>query len=163
MLTGIFGAVMGYKGYRQSSQIKALDMRLELQRDLSEVRESIPTLRGLMTSCISSRKASMAARGISMPGVMGALEKAVQDDRETVQTIAASIRSEGSDFTALSESQLEAELVAVHKIKTNLATLTAKYRRELEADEAAKRQLAQQNAAMTAARMSRTPPQNFRG
>ncbi|RMD18436.1 hypothetical protein EA837_03210, partial [Klebsiella pneumoniae] len=48
MMTGISGAVMGYLGYRRSNQIKALDLRLALRKDLGEARESITTLRQLM-------------------------------------------------------------------------------------------------------------------
>lgn len=32
MVTGIAGAIMGYVSYRKSSQIKALDLRIELKR-----------------------------------------------------------------------------------------------------------------------------------
>ncbi|WP_155774370.1 hypothetical protein [Burkholderia pseudomultivorans] len=64
MATGLFGAVMGYVGYRRSNQIKALDMRLALRKDLGEARESVTMLRELMASAAGSRRATLAARGL---------------------------------------------------------------------------------------------------
>ena len=45
--------------------------------------------------------------------------------------IESRIRSEGADFPALSEAQLEDELVAAYKLKAGLSTLVEKYRDEL--------------------------------
>ena len=61
MVTGISGAIMGYVGYRRSNHVKALDMRLALQKDLGEARESINTLRELMASAAGSQRATLAA------------------------------------------------------------------------------------------------------
>ncbi|EDT41774.1 hypothetical protein [Burkholderia ambifaria] len=154
MATGLFGAVMGYVGYRRSNQIKALDMRLALRKDLGEARESVTMLRELMASAAGSRRATLAARGLGRSGAMVIWEQALEADRTTIEQIAASIRSEGTDFAALSEAQLETELVAVHKIKMSLATLVEKYRGELAADDDTRRQIGQQQTAIAAARMS---------
>jgi hypothetical protein len=154
MVSGISGAVMGVIAYRRSNQIKALDMRLALQKDLSEARESIDTVRALMTSAESSRRASLAARSICRSGAMNVWEQALEADRAEVARIAASIRSEGTDFAALSVEQLEPETMAAHKIKTSLSKLVEKYRGELAADDEARRQLGQQQSVMAAARLS---------
>ena len=37
-ITGIAGLVVGYIGYRRSQQIKALDLRLELRKQVSDLR-----------------------------------------------------------------------------------------------------------------------------
>jgi hypothetical protein len=153
MVTGISGAVMGYVGYRRSNQIKALDMRLALRKDLSEARESVTTLRELMASAAGSRRATLAARGLYRSGNMVVWEQALEADRVEVEKIAAAIQSEGTDFAALSETQLETDLVAAHKIKTSLTTFIKKYRGELAADDDAQNQIMQQHTAMAAARM----------
>lgn len=153
MATGIFGAGMGFLAYRRTNQIKALDLRLELRKGLGEARESITTIRELMASAAGSRRANLAARGLSKSGNMVALEQSLEADRAAVEQIAASILSEGTDFAALSEAQLETELINAHKIKTSLAKFVEKYRSELAADADARTQMAHQATAMAAARM----------
>ena len=153
MVTGISGAIMGYIGYRRSNQIKALDMRLALRKDLEDARESITTLRELMASAAGSRRATLAARGLGRSGAMVVWEQQLEFNRATVEQIAASIVSEGTDFAALSVEQLESEILAAHKIKTNLFTLIEKYRGELAADDDARRQIGEQHTAMAAARI----------
>lgn len=158
MVTGISGAVMGYIGYRRSNQIKALDMRLALRKDLGEAREAIGTLRQMMSQADGSRKANMAARGVYQSGAMKVWEATLGADRAEVTKIAAAIPREGTDFSAMSEKQLESEIIAAHKIKTSLATFEAKYCGELAADADSRRQIAAQQTAMTAARIQAAKP-----
>ncbi|MFP6558886.1 hypothetical protein WJ542_11285 [Paraburkholderia sp. B3] len=158
MATGISGAVMGYIGYRRSNQIKALDLRLALRKDLGEARESIGTLRQVMSQADGSRKANMAARGLGRSGAMVVWEQTLEADRAEVTKIAAAIPREGTDFSAMSEKQLESEIIAAHKIKTSLSTLVEKYRGELAADADSRRQIAGQQTAMTAARIQAAKP-----
>ncbi|TAM38245.1 MAG: hypothetical protein EPN61_14015 [Burkholderiaceae bacterium] len=163
MVTGISGAVMGYLGYRRSNQIKALDLRLSLRKDLGEARESITTLRQLMADAEGSRKETLAARGISRSSAMVFWEQSLATDLAEVTRIAAVIPREGIDFAAMSEKQLESEIIAAHKIKTSLSTLIEKYRGELAVDADLRRQIGQQATAMAAARMSQSPQRNFPG
>ena len=154
MVTGISGAVMGYLGYRRSNQIKALDLRMALQKDLGAARACVTTVRELMASAHGSQRATLAARGLSQSSAIDAWEKRLEVDRAEVATLAAAIPREGTDFAALSEAQLEAALINAHKIKIGLSTLIERYRGEIAADDEARRQIAQQATAMAAARMS---------
>lgn len=153
MATGIYGAIMGRAGYRESKLIRAREMRLALRKDLGEARTSITTLRELMASAAGSRRATLAARGLSRSGNMIVWERIIEADRSTVEQIAASIKSEGTDFAALSEAQLEAELVAANTIRLNLSTLIEKYRSEIAEDDETRRQITQQHTAIAAARI----------
>jgi len=85
-------------------------------------------------------------------------EAMIEADRAEVSKIAAAIPREGTDFSAMSEEQLASEIVATHKIKTSLFTLTEKYRAELAADADSHRQSAAQQAAMMAARIQAARP-----
>ncbi|MBX3905260.1 hypothetical protein QZM25_32185 [Burkholderia contaminans] len=163
MMTGISGAVMGYLGYRRSNQIKALDLRLALRKDLGEARESITTLRQLMADAEASRKATLAARGLGRSGAMVVWEQTLETDRAEVTKISAAILLEGTNFAAMSEKQLESEIIAAHKIKTGLSTLVEKYRGELATDADSRQQIGQQATAMAAARMSQSAQRNSPG
>jgi hypothetical protein len=154
MATGIVGAVMGFVAYRRTNQNKAIDMRVALQKDLPEVRESIGIVRESMASAAGSRRNVLAARGLAQSGAMVVWEQTLEAGRAQIEKIAASIRSEGANFASLSLDQLESETVAIHKIKTSLSTLVEKYRDELAADHDARRQIGQQHTAIAAARIS---------
>ncbi|CAN7766076.1 hypothetical protein LJR034_007420 [Caballeronia sp. LjRoot34] len=152
MATGIFGAVMGFIGYRRSNQIKALDLRLELRKALGDAHNSLSTLRALVNAAAGSRRAVLAAKGLGGSGAMAAWHQMTDADLAEIDKIAASIRSEGADFSALSAEPLESEIVAAHKIKNSLSTLIDKYHGELAADDAAREQIAQTQAMLVASR-----------
>ncbi|WP_334070665.1 hypothetical protein [Burkholderia ambifaria] len=156
MATGLFGAVMGYVGYRRSNQIKALDLRLELRKGLASAHESLSTLRELLDAAAPSRMATLAARGLGRSGASVAWEQALNADRAEVDRLAASLRDEATDFRDYSAEKLESEIVSVHKSAAGLASLITKYRNELAADDDARRMIAQN---MTAINAARTRPQ----
>ncbi|WP_369064596.1 hypothetical protein [Burkholderia gladioli] len=160
MVTGVFGAIMGYMGYRRSNQIKALDMRVALRKDLAEAWGIIATLRMLMTEANASRQGTLAVRGLGRSGNWVAWEQNLADDRAELEEIAATTRGEDSNFSVLSEGQLETELVTIHKVKATLSTLMEKYRGEIAADDEHRRQIAHQRAAITAARMGQNAQRN---
>ncbi|MEK6422291.1 MAG: hypothetical protein V4801_22115 [Burkholderia gladioli] len=160
MATGIFGAVMGYIGYRRSNQIKALDMRVALRKDLAEAREVFSRLPELMTHADRSRRATLAARGLGGSGAWLAWERMLEADRAELGQIGVTIRSENADFSVLSPEQLEAELIATHKFKAIFSTLQQRYQGEIEQDDEARRQIAQQSTTMAAARMGQNSPRN---
>ena len=153
MATGLFGAVMGYVGYRRSNQIKALDLRLELRKGLASAHESLSTLRELIDAAAGSRTNVLAARGLGRSGASVAWEQTLTADRAEVDRLAASLRDEAANFTAFTPEQLESELVSVHKVAAGISGLVTKYRDELAADDDARRQLAQNLATINAARM----------
>lgn len=154
MATGIFGAVMGFLGYRQSSRNRAQDLRLELRKALGEAHEALSTLRAVIEAAANSRPRVLAMRGLGRSGNMIAWEQSVATDRAEVDRLAALLRDEAADFTALSAEQLEPEIVSTHKLKASLFTLIEKYRGELAADDEARRQRHQEVVTITAAQMA---------
>lgn len=143
MVTGIFGAVMGYLGYRRANQIKKLDLRLELRKGLSEAHTALAEARRIMDYAAQSHRAALAARALGGSGVMVAWNNSHEEDTAAVDRIAASIRGESAGYDSLSEEQLESEIVANHKLSVRLNVLIAKYRDEIAADDDARRLIAQ--------------------
>jgi hypothetical protein len=153
MATGIFGALMGFLGYRRSNHIKTLELRLELRKDLGEAHESLSTLRTVIESAASSRPRVLAMKGLGRSGNMVAWSQTVETDRAEVERLAALLRDDAADFTTLSSEQLASEIVSAHKLKASLSTLVDKYRGELAADDEARRQRHHEVITMTAAQM----------
>ncbi|CAN7268615.1 hypothetical protein [Caballeronia sp. LjRoot31] len=153
ILTGLIGTFVGIAAYVRSDQIKKLDLRLEVKKGLGDAHEALSTLRAVMEAAANSRPCVLAMRGLGRSGNMVAWEQSIAADRVRLEAIAATLRSEGGDFTALSAEQLESEIVAAHKIKASLLTLIEKYRGELLADDEARRQRHQEVVVLTAAQM----------
>lgn len=153
MVTGIIGAVMGVIAYLRSNQIKKLDLRLELRKGLGDAHEALRILRAVIESAANSRPRVLAMRGLGRSGNAVAWDRAIEVDRAEVERLAALLRSESADFTALSGEQLESEIVAAHKLKASMYTLIEQYRGELAADDEARRQRHQEVVTMTATQM----------
>lgn len=151
IVTGIVGAVMGIIAYVRSNQIKKLDLRLELRKELGDTHETLSTLRAVIESAANSRPRVLAMSGLSRSGNAVAWDRALQVDRAEVERLAALLRGESADFTSLSGEELESEIVAAHKLKASMRTLVEKYRGELAADDEARRQRHQEIVWMTAA------------
>src|SRR5271155_5809035 len=62
-VTGITGAVLGYIGYRQSREMKAVDLRLQLGHAENELRVSLEHLPDLMALAKQSRERVSAMTG----------------------------------------------------------------------------------------------------
>lgn len=146
VVTGVAGMVMGFRGFRRSNQIKALDLRLELRKGLGDAHLALSTLRELIDYADRSRQAVLAATGMLRSGNQVVWEQAVAADRATIDTLASSLRDEAADYTELSAEQLESEIVSAHRIRTELDGLVTRYRGEVAADDRTRERLHQQAA-----------------
>lgn len=59
-ITGISGAIMGFVSYRRSGHMKALDLRIELRKSISDLHDSAQSLPSLLDLAQKSRIAIAA-------------------------------------------------------------------------------------------------------
>ncbi|KVG63751.1 hypothetical protein [Burkholderia pseudomultivorans] len=69
--------------------------------------------------------------------------QSLDQDQAELDKLAAAARSEDADFTALSQEQLESEVVAARKARARLAELIEKYRATYADDDEMRRELRQ--------------------
>lgn len=74
---------------------------------------------------------------------MVAWRQTVEGDQAELDRLAAAARSENADFTALSQEQLESEVVAARKARARLAELIEKYRAAYAEDDEMRREIRQ--------------------
>jgi len=134
-VAGIVGSILGYLGYRQSRQIKALDLRLELRKSVSDLRASVEELPGLLQRARESRAAINAARGILNTGAFEAWKGSWEVDVAAARGLAAELPDSADTFQGASQSRLEAQLVAMHSLATRAGKLRDKYFAELSEDD----------------------------
>jgi hypothetical protein len=87
-ITGPAGCVIGWISYRRSKQIKTLDLRLELRKQVSSVRADIEALPALLERALLSRSAVRAAVGSGQQSSANLIWKAeLENDLKAVQAL----------------------------------------------------------------------------
>jgi len=134
--TGIVGAVLGFIGYRQSREMKAVDLRLQLGRAENEARVAIEHLPALMSLAKQSRE-----RVSAMTGQAGALQtwlNSFAPDLEQVAALKTQLPAEDTSYEALTPGQLAARVVVVHRLSLQALRITDKYKDSLAEDDKAR-------------------------
>jgi len=145
--TGIFGAIMGYIAYRKSNRLKALDLRLELRKAVSDVHTDLSQLRGLIEKANNSRKSVLAARGMSQSSIMEKWDNEIKADRAKIVEISNRAPNPDSNYHIMSEKGLESELIIVHQIQGQIRTIQDKYREAIRSDEEENKQIREDHRA----------------
>jgi len=134
-ITGIAGAVMGYVGYRRSSQLKALDLRLELRKSESDVGDLLRALPELVGTAKQSRLAVATANGSANTGAMEAWNGQIEGDLSAISGLHSTLAVPADEHASLTPFQLESKLVEVHALHAKARQFEQKYRGALAADD----------------------------
>jgi len=135
-ITGVAGFVLGSISFQRSQQIKALDLRLELRRKLSDVRVEVEALPILFDEARASRSRVRAALGRghrSGANVIWNVE--LQNDLMTVQDLARELPDATETYQGSKPEKLEDKLVDVHALAVKAARLRYKYESALASDD----------------------------
>ncbi len=134
-LTGIAGAVMGYISYRRSSQLKALDLRLELRKLEADTDQGLRDLPNLLNNAKVSRLAVAAATGRLLTGWIEGWKQQCEADLSAVCDLQATFHYSADEYTKLTHFELETKLVEIHCLHRKVEQYAEKYRAELAADD----------------------------
>jgi hypothetical protein len=141
-VTGIIGAITGsaalllaWISYRRSQQIKALDLRLELRKQVSDVRTVVAALPDLLERSRASRIGVLAAIGVLKSGAFEIWEAGLESDLKTAQALTWEVPDADETYQRSKYQDLETKLVEVHTLAGNAARLRDKYQTELAYDD----------------------------
>lgn len=148
MATGIAGAILGFLGYWRSTQVKALDLRLELRKADTELIASIAKLEELLPYADQSRRRVAAATGGLNSGAMVLWKQDLEADAKKLVEIKAQQPSAEATYSWLSPEELESRLVNVHRLQGTANAILNKYKRALEADDEQRKQVREDLRAM---------------
>lgn len=138
-ITGIAGAIMGYVGYHRSKKLKALELRLELRKAISDIHLDLRQLKQLMHEAERSRNAINAARGIG-GGATQKFKNGIISDRARISDL-SNRTPKPEYYDKIDEKALEAGLVSVHEIQAEIQILLDKYKEALQSDKEQQKQL----------------------
>jgi hypothetical protein len=134
-ITGPAGCVIGWISYQRSQQIKALDLRLELRKRVSDVRIEVEALPALLEKARASRSAVRAAIGRGQRSGDNVLWKAeLEYDLKTVQAMTRELPDAKETFQSSKPQKLENKLVEVHALAVKVAQFRNKYETALASD-----------------------------
>jgi hypothetical protein len=134
-ITGLVGLVLGWTNYRHLQQIKALDLRLELRKQVSDVRADVEALPTLLEQARASRSAVRAAMGRGQQSGDNLIWKdELENDLMTVQTLAHELPDAKETYLRSKHQELENMLVVVHTLATKAVKIHIKYETALASD-----------------------------
>jgi hypothetical protein len=134
-ITGIAGFVLGWTNHRRLQQIKALDLRLELRKQVSDVRALVEALPDLLERSRASRSAVLAATGQLRTGAFEIWKAVLERDLKTAQALARELPEANETYQRSKYQNLETKLVEVHALAAKAARLHDKYLTELASDD----------------------------
>ena len=140
-ITGVTGAILGGISYRRVSKMKALDLRLELQKAMVDRDEALSDLPKLIAKAKSSRIAVASATGNLRSGHIESFKTTIDLDLAEAQRLAATVKLRAAALRKLSPNMLEERLVEVHRQKVTIKKYEDKYHAELAADERERAQI----------------------
>jgi hypothetical protein len=141
-LISIGGATMGFIAYRRSGSMKALDLRIELQKQLQILRQAVDGLPMLITDAQRSRTNVVSTgRGGGKGALMGWTTQA-DIDRKGASDLQTEIPPEDTKLSKLSVVELEQKMIEVHSLNLRANAIANRYRASLAADDVTRDQIA---------------------
>jgi hypothetical protein len=133
--TGLAGLVFSWINYQRAQQIKALDLRLELRKQVCEVRAVVDELADLLQRSRKSRLAVRAAKGSAQSGAVVGWIAEWESDLKAAHDLAREVPNSDETYQHSEHPSLETKLVEVHALATKAARLRDKYQKELASDD----------------------------
>ncbi len=152
-ITGVAGAILAALALHRTSQLKALDLRLELRRTESTLQSDIHDLIPLMESAKTSRTRLAAAQLCYHSGATTHWLSEWDLDLTGAKLLVEGASDLDVDCSKFSQAELEARLVTVHKLQHQVAKIYGKYKNSLAADDAGREQLRADQRVITQARL----------
>ena len=127
VVSGCLGTALGWRGYRRVGQMKTLDLRLELRRTDSEIRNLVLALPELLDRAKQSRERILAASGSAESGAMQFCRDELRDAGQRQQRLAQALPAADPDYRGYSPEALEQELVGRHAALGKAREIASKY------------------------------------
>lgn len=140
-ITGIAGATMGYISYRRSGQMKALDLRLELRKSISDLQSTLQSLPSLLERAKKSHTAVASAIGHLGSSALQLWLSEYETDLSAAKSLESEVPDPSADYVNLAHSELEAKLVALHSLRSKAVHLSEKYHASLASDDKEREQI----------------------
>ena len=140
-ITGVIALIVSIKNYLRISSMKALDLRLELQKSFNTLDVVLSGIEGYLDFVRESHMRVLAATGRNQSGEMKLFEEDFASDRTRLRGLLATQPRREASYEKLGPDKLEEQLVSVHAFQVQVTDLRGKYQRLFEADEGRRKEI----------------------
>ncbi len=140
-VTGIAGSIMGYFGLKKTSEIKSLELRLEVIKAAAEVFQSIDSLGELLDRAERSRNAVAAAMGMHHSGAREHWARQLAADKESLENLSESFDELNIDYSKSNMRELEKAIGEMFALRTILDGIGHRYKESLLEDDRDRRSI----------------------
>ena len=140
-VTGIIALGISIKNYLHVSDMKALDLRLELQKAFNNLDIVLSGIEGYLDYVRESHRRVMAATGRNNSGEMIVFEENFTKDKTRLRGLLSTQPLREITYDRLGPAELEKSLVAVHALHAQLTEIRSKYQRLFESDEERRKEI----------------------
>jgi hypothetical protein len=140
-VTGVVALVVSIKTYINASAMKALDLRLELERTFNNLDIVLSGIDGYLDFARDSHLRVLAATGRNQSGEMQLFEEEFANDKTRLRRLLSSQPKREGNPERLSAHDLEKVLATTHAFHLQLADLRGKYQKLLDADEVRRKEV----------------------
>lgn len=140
-ITGVVALVVSIKSYLIVSAMKALDLRLELQKAFNNLDVVLSGIDAYLDFVHQSHLRVLAATGRNQSGEMKLFEEDFAKDKARLRGLLASQPQRETHYEGRSPSDLERLLIAVHAFHVQIEDLRGKFQKLFESDEERRKEI----------------------
>jgi hypothetical protein len=134
-VTGVVALVISIKAYIRANTLKALDLRLELQKSFNNLDVVLSGVKGYFDFAHQSHMRVLAATGRNQSGEMKLFEEDFSNDKARLRRLLDTQPRRDANYEKHTPDELEKLLVSVHAFQVQVADLRSKYQRLFESDD----------------------------
>ena len=134
-VTGIIALVVSIKNYVRVSAMKALDLRLELQKSYNNLDVVLSGIEGYLDFVHQSHTRVLAATSRNQSGEMQLFEEEFANDKARLRRLLGAQPRRETNYESHTPEALKELLVSVHAFHGQVADIRGKYQRLFDADE----------------------------
>lgn len=144
-ITGVIALIVSIKSYARVSAMKALDMRLELNKAFDNLDIVLSGIEGYLDYVHQSHIRVLAATSRLQSGEMKPFEEEFERDKKRLRSLLGTQPRRESSYGSHAPSELETIIASVHAFHVQVSELRAKYQRLFESDEGRRKEIREQH------------------
>jgi hypothetical protein len=140
-VTGVIALIISIKNYVRVSELKSLDLRLDLQKSFNNLDIVLSGVEAYFDFVHQSHMRVLSATGRNQSGEMKLFEEEFANDKARLRRLLGTQPRRQANYEKHTPDELEIESVSVHAFQVQVADLRGKYQRLLEADDGRRKEI----------------------
>jgi hypothetical protein len=128
MVTGVIGCLWSFLNHRRISNIKSLDLRLELRIKMTDYQTVHEKASAILNSILEKKRENAAATGLLETGGQKQWEEELEADQNKVQKYKFDLFT---NLEKMNHKELEEGIAIVHKYTNEIMLILSKYENDI--------------------------------